>query len=134
MASATAPLRVSTSLADVDAPLAASLAVAVLVTEAAVIAAPNRTGSESVSIPPGAITAPATPALVAPALPDSVPHDEPALARQAAGATSAKPAGSGSAIETSIAADTPVFVTPTLYVAVFPGVYVDDASDLVALN
>jgi hypothetical protein len=114
IASATSLSSVSTSLAIADAPLAASVAVAVLVIEAAVIALANCTGIVNASVPPGAIDAPLAFAPGAPGAPETVPHDDPGLAEHVADALSVTPLGKASARRTSTAEDGPALLATTV--------------------
>ena len=125
-ASVTAAARASLSDALPLAPLATSVAVTVLISGLATIAAANVTGTVNVSAlpPPCAIVAPLAPTLASPVAPTSVPHDAMPVATQVASAASVAPVGSASATETFKASDAPVFATVIVYVALPPGVYV----------
>ena len=112
-ASVTCGERVSLSESDALAPVARSVAVAVLVSVLAVIAESNPTGTVKTSELPSAalIDAPVVPKLVSPIAPVTLPQLAPPLATQLTPAVSFRPAGSASLTVTLVASLAPVLVT-----------------------
>src|SRR5438105_6826570 len=91
------------------APLATSVAVAVLTSGSAARSGANDTGADSTSAfaAPGATRAPVAPKLVWPLAPPTMPHVDVPFAVQLAAPDSTTPAGSGSLTVTLFASLTP---------------------------
>ena len=108
------------------APVATSVAVAVLTSGLAVMPAANATGTvnTSESPAPAPSVAPVVPKLVCPLLPVTVPHVATPLPVHVTVAVSVSPPAAHRLTVTLAASLGPVFVTVTTYVAVPPGVYV----------
>ena len=99
-----------------DAPLVRSFAVAVLTSGLALRPDANATGAVNTSALPAptSMRAPVVPKLVCPAVPVTAPQLDVPPATHVALAVSVTPAGSGSAMVTLSASDTPVLVTVTV--------------------
>ena len=125
-ASETSSERASVSVALALAPVATSVALAVLTSGSTARLDANATGTVKTSefAPPAAIAAPVEANDVSPVVPATLPHVAAPSAAQPAGAVNVTPAGSASPTVTSAASVGPAFVTVMTYVAVPPGVYV----------